>query len=96
MLGILDYDRFGHYGWGMAQHPVEKILTLWPSRSAVLDDARAAAADLDLFAVHRWFQRRAVPSRYWVALLDGAQKRGIAVSAQDFAAAHSPASEDAA
>ena len=67
-----------------AQH----IIDAWPSRQAVLEDARAARADLDLFAVHRWYQRSSIPSRYWAALVSGAQQRGIDVSVDDFLAAH--------
>jgi hypothetical protein len=72
----------------MQEHPVIKILAHWPSRQAVLDDARNASADLDLFAVHRWFQRGSIPSRYWTALLDGASRRGLPVRLDDFASAH--------
>jgi hypothetical protein len=72
----------------MQENPVTQILSRWPSRQAVLDDARDAAADLDMFAVHRWFQRGAVPSRYWGALIDGARRRGISVTLCDLGGAH--------
>lgn len=54
----------------------------------MLEDARAARADLDLFAVHRWYQRNSIPSRYWAALVDGAAKRGIKVEVSDLLNAH--------
>ena len=68
--------------------PAQLIIDAWPSRQAVLEDARAARADLDLFAVHRWYQRSSIPSRYWAALVAGAQRRGIDVSVEDLLTAH--------
>ncbi len=72
----------------MAQHPVTDLLELWPSRGAVLEDARRVEADLDLVAVHRWFQRSSVPPKYWRGLIIGAQARGLEVSADAFVTAH--------
>lgn len=72
----------------MQDTPVTSIIDAWPSRQAVLEDARAARPDLDLFAVHRWYQRSSIPSRYWAALVAGAQRRGIDVSVNDLLAAH--------
>jgi hypothetical protein len=72
----------------MQEHPVTQILNLWPTRQAVLEDVRAASPEIDMVAVHRWFQRGSVPARYWRALLEGAAKRGIAATADDLAAAH--------
>lgn len=60
-----------------------EILELWPDRVAVWEDARAADEALALIAVHRWFQRRSVPARYWGALLAGARRRGLPVTAED-------------
>jgi hypothetical protein len=90
-LAPLDYDRFGHYNGGMQEtspHPVTNLLKRWPSRQAVHDDARAADDALDIVAVHRWYQRGSVPSRYWQALLAGAARRNMSVTADDFIAAH--------
>jgi hypothetical protein len=70
------------------EHPVTKILKAWPSRQAVLTDARMVEPSLELVAVHRWFQRGSVPSRYWRALLIGAERRNIAVTVDDLMAAH--------
>jgi len=54
----------------------------------VYEDALAANPDLKRIAVHRWFKRGSVPSRYWQALLAGAARRNINVTAGDFIAAH--------
>lgn len=78
--------------WGMSK-PVTFILEKWPSRRAVLEDARSADPDLDMVAVHRWFQRGSVPSRHWTALMAGAKRRKIGVSLADMAAAHAEAAE---
>lgn len=78
----------------MAQHPVTELLTKWPTRAAILEDARRVEVDLDMVAVHRWFQRCSVPSRYWRALIDGAAARGLAVSADAFVTAHSAFAPD--
>jgi hypothetical protein len=73
--------------------PVTAILEKWPSRRAVLEDARAADPNLDIVAVHRWFQRGSVPPRHWVALMAGAAARGLPVSVHDMASAHAGAAE---
>ena len=67
---------------------VHQMLSLWPDRRAVLDDARKLDPDLDLVAVHRWFQRGSVPGRFWAALLEGALHRGVQITAEDFVRAH--------
>lgn len=72
----------------MQENPVTKLLGHWPSRRDVFDDARAVYPDLDMVAVHRWFQRGRIDARYWQALIDGAAKRGKTVTAADFVAAH--------
>jgi hypothetical protein len=72
----------------MQEKPATKILNLWPSRQAVYQDALAADPTLDMVAVHRWHQRGSIPPRFWRALLDGAAKRNVAVTADDFVAAH--------
>lgn len=67
---------------------VAGILSQWPSRRAVLEDARAADPDLEMVAVHRWFQRGSVPARHWSALMAGAKRRKLGVSIHDLAFAH--------
>jgi hypothetical protein len=73
----------------MTENTVTSILSEWPDRAAVHADARAADADLDLVAVHRWFQRGVVPVKYWSALIEGARRRGIGLDADRLLAAHS-------
>lgn len=64
--------------WGMSdKHPLIEILDRWNSRRAIYEDARAADPNLDMVAVHRWFQRKSVPSKYDAALLNGADRRGF-------------------
>lgn len=75
--------------------PVTQILAKWPSRRAVLDDARAADPDLQMVAVHRWFKRGSVPPRHWTALMAGAKRRKLGVSLADMAFAHAGAQEAA-
>jgi hypothetical protein len=58
------------------QNPLQIILARWPSRQALADDA-----GVDLFAVHRWFQRGSVNGRHDMSLLSGAQRRGINLTA---------------
>lgn len=77
--------------------PVTKLLKHWPDRQAIHTDATAADARLDLIAVHRWFQRKSIPVKYWPALIEGGRKRGFDVSAESLLSAHSSrAAEDAA
>lgn len=77
----------------MTQHSVEAILSKWPSRQAVLEDARVGAPDLDLMAVHRMFQRKSIAPRHWAALAAGAARRGVPLSVEEIAAAHAKAPE---
>lgn len=64
------------------------ILALWPDRRSIWDDARAANPKLEFVAVHRWFQRGRIPADYWSALLTGARKREIILTADELANAH--------
>ena len=70
--------------WPMTQtHPILSILNLWPSRRAVLDDVNASLPEsrkLDMVAIHRWFQRKSIPSEYDASLIDGASNRNIALN----------------
>lgn len=79
----------------MRHHPVVEVLGRWEDRRAILADARAEDPSLDLIAVHRWVQRRSVPPRYWQALIAGASRRGLGVTAEDLARAHARAIIDA-
>jgi hypothetical protein len=93
----VDHDPIGHYLGNMQDtHTVTTILEQWPSRQAVLEDARAARPDLDLFAVHRWHQRGSIPSRYWAALIAGAKRRGVKIGINDLAEAHAAIARGAA
>lgn len=65
------------------------ILALWPARRDLLADARVANPDLELVAVHRWFQRNRVPAKYHTALVAGAGRRGLDVTHAKLAEAHS-------
>lgn len=71
---------------GVMDHPVTELLAKWPSRRAIRDDARAAEPGLELVAVHRWFSRHTIPSRYWRSLIDGAVARGMGSPEQMMAA----------
>lgn len=75
------------------ENPVVKILSMWPDRQAVYADAVAADPALNMVAVHRWFQRGSVPAKYWSALIAGAKRREIDLSAEDVVLAHSSQTE---
>ncbi|MGZ9811546.1 hypothetical protein ACXN5S_13865 [Pseudoroseicyclus sp. H15] len=72
----------------MSDRDVIALLEMWPDRQAILADARAANPSLGLVAIHRWFQRRSVPSAYWSVLIAGSGRRGLDVTADDLANAH--------
>ena len=81
----------------MSSASVKSILERWPSREAIHEDVtfQPEGADEDgcehpvlKGAIHRWFHRDAVPARYWQALLDGAKRRGIDLTAEELALAH--------
>jgi len=85
VLAPLTNDQIGHNLWGMTkQHPIILILDRWPSRQAVADDA-----GVDLFAVHRWYQRKSINGRHDAALIAGAKRRKIRLSASELAEARS-------
>jgi hypothetical protein len=71
------------------ENPVTKLLNLWPDRQSVYADAVDADPSLNMVAVHRWFQRGSVPAKYWSALISGAQRREINLTADDVVLAHS-------
>lgn len=68
---------------------VKTTLEKWAARKDVLSDAQAIDPELEMVAVHRWFQRNSVPGKYWAALAKGAKKRGLKVTVADIANAHS-------
>ena len=53
-------------------HPTLDILERWPSRQALADDMGKK-----LVVVHRWHQRKRIPSKYDARLLDAASERNI-------------------
>lgn len=59
-------------------HPLIQILSRWPSRKALADDT-----GVDLYAVHRWFQRASVKGEHDAKLLARASERGIALTADE-------------
>jgi len=86
----LTNDRIGHKVAVMtANHTIVDILSRWPSRRAVYEDALVADPELDMIAVHRWFQRGSLPPKYDHALLDGADRRGIGLHPLEIARARS-------
>jgi hypothetical protein len=70
---------------------VIQILQRWPDRPAILSDVSSVDESLSLVAVHRWFQRGAIPAKYWKSLIMGADCRGFNVTATEMVVAHSPA-----
>lgn len=100
---LLTDDQIGHNVRVMQNTPTTAdILGRWPSRRAVLDDARAANPALELVAVHRWFQRGSIPGEYDAALIRGADRRGFGLHPQELVnarakhpPAHGPASTPA-
>lgn len=93
MFAPLQNDRFGHYGVMTANHPITEILSRWPSRRDVYEDAKAANPDLDMVAVHRWFKRGSLPSKYDAALIQGADRRGFGLHAMELVRARSGVSD---
>jgi len=67
---------------------IKTLLEKCGSRRDLLADAQAVNPDLDLYAVHRWFQRGSVPARYWLSIVEGARNRGAQVSLDQIAKAH--------
>lgn len=72
----------------MKINSVNKILDLWPSRSEILNDIQIVSPDLSMIAIHRWYARSAIPSKYWSALLHGAALRGLPLTADILVSVH--------
>ena len=64
--------------------PTKAIIQRWPTRQDLADDA-----GVDLFAVHRWFQRNSIPGKHDARLLAGARRRGVKVTAKELIEARS-------
>lgn len=75
----------------MTQVSVPELLSEWPDRHAIHADAKAADEQLDIVAVHRWFQRGSIPVKYWTALIEGGVRRGLNIDADRLLASHAPA-----
>lgn len=73
---------------GMEKHPVIKILKRMGGRRQIHADAKQDDPDIELIAVHRWFQRKSVPSARWAALIAGAKARGIKITTDELLEAH--------
>lgn len=82
----------------MAEHSVIQILEKWNSRREVLEDVRRVDPDIEMIAVHRWYQRKSIPASRWPALIRGAKRRKIKLTLDELAEAHAApvAREDAA
>lgn len=62
---------------------VAAILDRWPSRVAVAEDAAVSVA-----RVHKWAPSNSIPAKYHLSLLEGAARRGIALTAEELVRAH--------
>lgn len=68
---------------------MEQIFALWPNMSDL-------AADLGkpYTTVQSWAQRRSIPARFDLDLIEAARKRGVALTLEDLAVARRNASVD--
>lgn len=62
----------------MSTATVTEILNQWPDREAV-----AADAGVEPIAVYRWEKRGRIPGKHYLALLRGAKRRELNVTADD-------------
>jgi len=67
-------------------HPIILLLDKWPSRKAIADDA-----GVDLYAVHRWYQRKHIPPKHDACLVASAARRGFSLSWQELIEARAQA-----
>ena len=51
---------------------VQNVIGLWPNVRSVAEDC-----DSDVEAVYQWQKRGSIPGRYWLHLVNGAEKRGL-------------------
>jgi hypothetical protein len=65
------------------QIDIRSIVSRWPSREAMAQDARSKS----VFVVHRWWQRRSIPGDRDVDLIAGAKKRGFYLTHEELAQA---------
>lgn len=82
--------RENKYAGASGNHPFHHIIDLWPSRQDMADDA-----GVDLYAVHRWYQRAAIPGKHDARLLAAAERRGLPLTWHDLANARCPQDEAA-
>lgn len=67
---------------------VAEIISRWPTRRDLHADCKAVKPDVDLYAIHRWYQRGSINAHFWRAMLDGAKARGISLTADELIDAH--------
>lgn len=61
------------------------ILKRWTTRQMLADDVQK-----NIVVIHRWFQRKSIPSKYDAVLLDAAARRNIALSWRELMDARKP------
>lgn len=59
----------------MSSASVPEILSRWPSREAVAEDA-----GVEPIAVYRWEKRGRIPGKHFARLARGAEARGLSVT----------------
>ncbi len=61
-------------------HTALDIISLWPNRAELASDV-----GVDLTAVHAWVKRKRIAAEHYPAIVEAAQRRGIALSYEDLA-----------
>lgn len=57
---------------------ISDLIAAWPKRAALAMDI-----GVTVDRVHKWAQSNTIPARYQKAVLDAAERRGIALSAEE-------------
>lgn len=70
---------------------VRELIDLWPSRRELADDIGTTVE-----RVQKWARFQSIPAKYHLAVLEAAERRGLAVTADLIVRLHAPAGEEAA
>lgn len=67
---------------------IPHLLQQWTPRKSLVDDLRAAGADVSYGTINQWRLRDSIPSQYHLDMVNAARRRGVALDLAELARLH--------